>query len=115
MEIELTKRHQRALNNCIMEAENVDDMKNRLGSVVISGGKIIQKGHNHQRTKTRNTMACSRHAEMDVLSKILRGKRWRVQQRLPSPSPSHSHSHSPSPSHPHLHSKLSHAKVAVGC
>ena len=73
MEISLSNRHQKAINACINEAHRVVDMPQRLGSVALSGGKIISKGHNHSRTKIRNRKVCSFHAEVDVLSRLLRG------------------------------------------
>ena len=48
----------------------------RHGCVAVSSGKVIAKGHNHDRTISRDGLisnnVCSCHAEIDVLRKCLR-------------------------------------------
>jgi len=48
----------------------------RHGCIAVSSGKIIARGHNHDRTTSRDGLisnrVCSCHAEIDVLRKCLR-------------------------------------------
>ena len=48
----------------------------RHGCIAVSSGKVIAKGHNHDRTISRDGLisnnVCSCHAEIDVLRKCLR-------------------------------------------
>jgi tRNA(Arg) A34 adenosine deaminase TadA len=48
----------------------------RHGCIAVSSGKIIARGHNHNRTTSRDGLisnrVCSCHAEIDVLRKCLR-------------------------------------------
>mgnify|MGYP005642465883 CR=1 FL=1 len=51
----------------------------RHGCVAVSSGKVIARGHNHDRTISRDGLisnnVCSCHAEIDVLRKCLRMNR----------------------------------------
>lgn len=74
--VEMSGRHQRALNAAYNEACQVNDMAHRLGSVIISGGKIVSTGHNSMRSKLGKQVVCSVHAEMAALSKLLKGTEY---------------------------------------
>lgn len=43
------------------------------GACAVSHGRILSTGYNHSRSKIRNRKVCSVHAEVDVLSKVMRG------------------------------------------
>ena len=43
------------------------------GAIAVSNGRVLSKGINHPRTKLRDRCVSSFHAEVDVLSKVLRG------------------------------------------
>ena len=51
----------------------------RHGCIAVSSGKVIARGHNHDRTISRDGLisnnVCSCHAEIDVLRKCLRMNR----------------------------------------
>lgn len=47
----------------------------RIGCVAVSNGKIIAGGFNHERSTLKGKTLTSFHAEIDTLSKILRGRR----------------------------------------
>lgn len=76
MNIEITKRHQRAISAALEQAYLVEDSVHRLGSVIVSGGKIVSKGHNSLRSKLGKNIVCSIHAEISALSDLLRGTEY---------------------------------------
>lgn len=59
------------------------------GAVAVSSGKILGSGFNHDRSKLRGRTLCSFHAEIDTLSRLLRGKQQ--YNKLPSTTPSTQH------------------------
>lgn len=48
----------------------------RLGSVIVSGGKIVSRGHNSMRSKLGDQIVCTVHAEISALYNLLKGKEY---------------------------------------
>jgi deoxycytidylate deaminase len=65
----------RYMDFAVEEAEK-SNVPYRHGCIAVSSGKIIARGHNHDRTTSRDGLisnrVCSCHAEIDVLRKCLR-------------------------------------------
>jgi len=72
MEINFTERHRRFVQFCVKQAEQ-SEMLMKHGCVIVSGGKIIAFGKNHNRTSLRNKTLSSFHAEISAMSYSLRG------------------------------------------
>ena len=90
--IEMTKRHQRAINEAIAQAFLVQDMIHRLGSVIVSGGKIVSKGHNSLRSKLGKNLVCSVHAEIQSLQYLFKGTEYQwMTERLDRTQTSKAH------------------------
>lgn len=56
-----------------LQALEANEVLFKHGSVAVSGGKILAKGFSHPRTKIRSRFVCTFHAEIDVISQLLRG------------------------------------------
>jgi tRNA(Arg) A34 adenosine deaminase TadA len=69
---DLSNKQQNIVSRAVNEAEKAD-MLFRHGSVAVSCGRVLSGGHNHYRNKLRSRTLCSFHAEVDVLSRVLRG------------------------------------------
>lgn len=55
------------------EKATESDMQYKHASLAVSNGRVLAKGNNHQRKKLRSRTLCSFHAEIDVISRLLRG------------------------------------------
>lgn len=74
MNIVLSNRHQKAINIAYDEALKVNDSAHRLGSVIVSGGKIVSTGRNSLRAKLGNNILCSVHAEISALHNLFKNR-----------------------------------------
>ncbi len=76
MQVEISNRHQKAINAARNEAMQVCDTVHRLGSVIVSGGKIVSSGRNSMRSKLGNQIVCTVHAEIAALRNLLKGREY---------------------------------------
>ena len=69
---DLTNKQSKFVSLAAQKAEQ-SDMQYKHASVAVSNGRVLAMGNNHQRKKLRSRILCSFHAEIDVISRLLRG------------------------------------------
>lgn len=71
---DLTNRQRKLVERAMEEAHKADQMYFKHGSVAVQNSTVIATGYNHPRNKIRGRYVCSFHAEVHVLSRILRAR-----------------------------------------
>lgn len=70
---DLSNTQAKLIARATQEALKAQGMCFKHGSVAAENSKVVATGHNHSRNKLRGRVLCSFHAEVDVLSRLLRG------------------------------------------